>query len=78
MSLVVAQEQKLFLTLELKYSLGILGLFPNTLAAGPDISTFFSQIRFVLNLESDIEIPIENSIKLTLENSKIMVLRDQN
>ena len=39
--LTVAQEQKLFLIRELKDSLGILRLFPRTLAAGPEVSNFF-------------------------------------
>ena len=37
LSLIVAQEQKLFLTLELNDSLRMLRLFPRTLNAGPDI-----------------------------------------
>ena len=44
LSLIVAQEQKLFLTLELNDSLRILRLFPRTLTTGADISTFFSKI----------------------------------
>ena len=38
---IVAKTQKLFLILKLKESLHILRLFPRTLPAGPDISTFF-------------------------------------
>ena len=44
LSLIVAQEYKLFLTLELNDSLCMLRLFPRTFNASPDISTFF--LRF--------------------------------
>ena len=42
--LIVTQEQKLFLALELKVSLRIIRLFPRTITASLDISTFF--LRF--------------------------------
>ena len=44
LSLIVVQELKLFLTLELNDSFRMLRLFPRTLYAGPDISKFF--LRF--------------------------------
>ena len=53
LSLIVAQEQKLLLTLELKDSLRILRLFPRRLTFGPDISTYFLRLsRFTQSILS--------------------------